>query len=138
MVEFASLLAAISMLATSLSGIQARILQRIAGSDAVALKQAVVGARASHVPPAGARTAYARAPYHKPALRYVYATGWVAGTRHQTSCALASLDVEGARSLAVKAIRKMPATVRQLHRLHLTVLQAATAFTRGYVSACGS
>ena len=137
MVEFASLLAAISMLATSLGGLQARILQRLAGSDTVALQQAVLGARASHVPPAGARAAYARAPYRKPALRYVYATGWVAGTKHRTACALASLDPDGARTVAIKEIRKQPAIVRQLRRLHLTAVQAATAFTRGYVSACG-
>jgi hypothetical protein len=136
-VEFASLLAAISMLASSLSGLQARILQRLAGSDTVAVQQAVLGSKASHVPPAGARAAYARAPYRKPALRYVYATGWVAGTKHQTACALAGLDDEGATSLVIKAIRKQPATMRQLRRLHLTAVQAANAFTRGFVSACG-
>jgi len=137
MVEFAALLSALSMLGTSLGGLQAHILQRLAGSDAVAVQQAVLGAKASHAPPAGARAAYARAPYRKPALRYVYAIGWVAGTKHRASCVLASLDVDGSRTLALKAIRQLPATMRQLRRLHLTAAQAATAFTRGYVSACG-
>jgi hypothetical protein len=136
-VEFASLLAALSMLGTSLGGLQARILEQLAGSDSVAVQQAVRGAREAHAPPAGARAAYARAPYRRPALRYVYAIGWVAGTKHRSSCVLASLDVEGSTSLAIKAIRKLPATMRQLRRLHLTAVQAANAFTRGYVSACG-
>jgi hypothetical protein len=50
---------------------------------------------------------------------------------------LASLDVKGSTAFAITAIRKLPATVRQLRRLHLTAVQAANAFTRGYVSACG-
>ena len=101
------------------------------------MQQAVIGARASHVPPAGARAAYKRAPYHKPALRYVYATGWIAGTKDETSCILAKLDVEGTTAMAIKAIRSLPATMKQLRRLHLTAVQAGNAFTRGYVSACG-
>ena len=137
MVEFATVTAALSLLASSLSGLQARILERLAGSNAVAVQQAVIEAKASHVSPAAARSAYARASYRKPALRYVYATGWVAGSKNQTSCILAKLDVEGTTALAIKAIRALPATLKQLHRLHLTAVQAGNAFTRGYVSACG-
>ena len=83
MVEFGSVTAALSLLATSLGGLQARILQQLAGSDAAAIHQAVIAAQASHVSSAGARAAYTRAPYHKPTLRYLYATGWVAGTKHR-------------------------------------------------------
>ena len=137
MVEFATVTAALSLLASSLSGLQARILERLAGSNAVAVQQAVIEAKASHVSPAAARSAYARASYRKPALRYVYATGWVAGSKNQTSCILAKLDVEGTTALAIKAIRALPATLKQLHRLHLTAVQAGNAFTHGYVSACG-
>ena len=137
MVEFASVLAALSLLSTSLSGLQARILQRLAGSDAVAVQEAVGGARRAGVPPAGARAAYARAPYRKSALRYVYATGWVAGTKDQASCILAGLDLKDTTSLAIKAIRARTAALRQLRKLHLTAVQAGTAFAHGFVSACG-
>src|SRR5262249_22597378 len=115
---------------------QARVLQRLSGSNAVAVQQAVIRAKAERVPPAGARTAYARAPYKRPALRYVYATAWVAGTKDKKSCILAKLDVDGTRDLAIKALRANVPTMRQLRRLHLTAVQAATAFTNGFVSAC--
>jgi hypothetical protein len=136
-VEFATLVSAVAALASSLGSLQARILERLAGSNAVAVRQAVIEAKASGISPVGARTAYARAPYRKPALRYVYATGWVAGTKHQAACVLAGLDVRGTTALAIKAIRERRDMMRQLRRLHLTAVQAATAFTRGFVSACG-
>ncbi len=137
MLELATIVAALSLLSTSLSGLQARVLDRLAGSNAAAVQQAVVRAKASHVPPAGARQAYARAPFAKPALRYVYATGWIAGVKDQRDCILAKLDVGGTRDFALKALRADAKTLRQLRRLHLTAVQAATAFTRGFVSACG-
>lgn len=136
MVEFASLLAAVSMFSASLSGLQARVLERVFASDASAVQQVVIRARAERVPPASARSAYARAPYKLPALRYVYATAWVAGQKDVKACALAQLDVEGTRAAAAKKLRGNAAMMRQLRRLHLTARQAATAFAQGFVSAC--
>jgi hypothetical protein len=136
-IEYATLTAALALFSTSLSGLQARILQRLAGSNAVAVQQAVIRAKTSGVSTAGARAAYLRAPYGKPALRYVYATGWVSGAKDQRACVLARIDVEDTTSLTIKAIRALPATLRQLRRLRLTAVQAGTAFARGFVSACG-
>jgi hypothetical protein len=136
-VEFAALLASLSLLGTSLQGLQARIVEKISGSDVAALQQAVVRAKAVGVAPSGARRAYAAAPFKQPGLRYVYAAGWVAGVKNQSECALASIDVDGTKGFAVKALRADAKTMRQLRRLHLTAVQAATAFTRGFVSACG-
>jgi hypothetical protein len=136
MFEFAGLLAAISMFSASLSGLQAHVLSRVFVSDASAVQQVVVRARAQRVPPASARAAYARAPYKRPGLRYVYATAWVAGTKDQKGCVLAQLDVEGTRVAAGKALRADAGAMRQLRRLHLTATQAATAFARGFTSAC--
>jgi hypothetical protein len=135
-VEFATIVASISLLATSLSGLQASIAEKLSGSDAVAVQQAVAGARRAGAPPTGARSAYAHSPYKKPALRYVYATGWVAGTKHRAGCALASLDVDSTISLTIKAIRANASAMRKLRRLHLTAVQAGHAFARGFVSAC--
>lgn len=136
MVELAALISSLTVLTTSLSGLQASLLQRLSGSNAVAVQLVVVSAKGEKVAPAGAKAAYARAPYKRPALRYVYATAWVAGTKHQTSCVLATLDVGGTRALAVKALRQSAPAMRQLRRLHLTAAQAATAFANGFVSAC--
>jgi hypothetical protein len=130
------LTAAVALLTTSLGGLQARILERLSGSNAVAVQQAVAGARKAGVAPAGARTAYARAPYRRPALRYVYATGWVAGTKSRSSCVLASVDVDGTISLMIKTMRTNATTMRALRKLRLTAVQAGTAFARGFVSAC--
>jgi hypothetical protein len=132
-IEFATVTALLGVLTTSLSGLQARVLQRLSGSNAVAVQQVVVSAKAENVASAAARGAYARAPYKQPALRYVYATAWVAGTKDRTSCTLAKIDVGGTRDLAVKALRQSPPTMR---RLQLTAVQAATAFANGFVSAC--
>jgi hypothetical protein len=136
MVELGTLLASLSLLTTSLGGLQAHVLQRLTGSDAVAVQQVVAGASKAGVPPAGARTAYARAPYRGPSLRYVYATGWVAGTRSHSSCVLASVDVDSTISLMIKAVRASATTMRAVRKLHLTPVQAGTAFARGFVSAC--
>jgi hypothetical protein len=136
MFEFASLLAAVSMFSASLSGLQAHVLARVFASDATAVQQVVIRARSQRVPPAGARAAYAHAPYKRPALRYVYATAWVAGTRDLKGCALAQLDVEGTRAAAARKLRGDAATMTRLRRLHLTATQAATAFAHGFASAC--
>jgi len=134
--EYATVIAVLGTLSTSLSGLQAQLALRLSGSDAVAVQLAVRTARASGLPPAAARATYAHAPYKRPALRYVYANGWTAGSKHLTSCALAQLDVSGTRDLALKAIRANASTVAQLRRLHLTAAQAATAFANGFLSAC--
>jgi hypothetical protein len=135
-VEFAVIVSALATFAASLGSLQARALGRVFASDAGAAQQVVIRARARGVPSASAREAYARAPYKRPALRYVYATAWVAGTKQPAACAFAQLDADGTRTDVLKAIRANPAALRQLRRLHVTALQAATAFARGFVSAC--
>ena len=136
MVELANLLAALSMLATSISGLQATIASKLAASDTVALQQSILSARRVGAPPSGARSAYARAPYHKPALRYVYALGWMSGRKDRLGCVAARLDVPAARAETIKAIRSSAAMLRAVRRLHLTAAQAGTAFTNGFTSAC--
>jgi len=136
MVEFGTLVASLALLTTSLGGLQAHVLERLSGSDAVAVQQVVAGARRAGLPPTGARTAYGRAPYRRPSLRYVYATGWVAGTKSRNSCLLASVDVDGTIALTIKAMRASATTMQAVRKLRLTAVQAGTAFARGFVSAC--
>jgi hypothetical protein len=135
-IEYATVLAALSMLTTPLGGLQARIVERMSTSNAVAVQQAVVRAKAAGVAPTGARQAYAKAPYAKPALRFVYATAWISAMKHQPQCILAKVDVDGTRDFAIKAFRADSKTLAQLRGLHLTAVQAGTAFTAGFVSAC--
>jgi len=137
MVELATLTAIISLLTTSLGALQQRVADRLVASNAVAVSQAVVQGRRAGVTAPDTRAAYARAPYRLPALRYVYSVGWITGDRHKTVCALALLDVAGTRAQVIAAVRANSQTRRVVRRLHLTVSQAATAFTVGLVSACG-
>jgi hypothetical protein len=136
-VELAALTAMVSLLTTSLGTLQQRVADRLVTSNAVAVSQAVGQGRKAGVAAADTRAAYARAPYRLPALRYVYSLGWITGARHKTVCILAQLDVAGTRSQVIDVLRKSPQALRVVRRLHLTVRQAGTAFTAGFVSACG-
>jgi len=136
-VEFGTLVGVLATLATSIGGFQARVLERLASSNGAAVRQAVVDATEQHVEPAGARAAYARAPYRTPALRYLYTAGWVAGTKHRAACLLAHLDVADTVSQTIKGMRGSPSTMRALKKLHVTAVQGGNAFARGFVSACG-
>jgi hypothetical protein len=137
MVELATLTAMLSLLTTSLGTLQQAIAAKLVSSNVVALEQTSGQARRAGAPIAGAKAAYKAAPYRKPALRYVYSLGWISGTRHKTACALAHLDLAGTRASVVGSLRKSPATLLVIHKLHLTVAQAGTAFTAGFASACG-
>lgn len=137
MVELATLTAVLSLLTTSLGTLQQTIADKLVSSNVVALGQASHQARRAGAPVAGARAAYAAAPYRKPALRYVYSLGWISGTRHKTACALAHLDLAGTRSSVIGSLRKSSRALAVIRKLHLTVAQAGTAFTAGFASACG-
>ena len=137
MVEFATLTAALSLLVTSLGTLQQRVAERLVASNAVAVSQSIAQGRKAGVPARDVRAAYVKAPYRLPALRYVYSLGWIAGTRHKTMCVLARLDMPGTRAEMIGALRKSPQGLRVVHKLHLTIAQAGTAFSAGFVSACG-
>jgi hypothetical protein len=137
LVEFATPTAVLSLLTTSLGTLQQGIASRLVVSDSVALSQASKKARENGAPVAGTRAAYAAAPYRKPALRYVYSLGWIAGTRHKAVCALSRLDLQGSRSTIISTLRKSPQALNVVRKLRLTVPQAGTAFAAGFASACG-
>lgn len=136
MVELATLTAVISLLATSLGTLQQRVADRLVASNTVALSQSVMKGRKAGLSAKDTRAAYAKAPYRLPALRYVYSLGWIAGTRHKTMCVLAHLDPVGTRKAMIDALRKSREALRVVRKLHLTIPQAGTAFSAGFVSAC--
>jgi hypothetical protein len=93
-------------------------------------------AKAQKVAPAGAKAAYKRAPYVKPALKYLYALGWIGGTKNPGQCGLTLLGQGAAREHAARDMRAKPSLVAQLKKRGISVSAAANAVTKGVVSAC--
>jgi hypothetical protein len=135
-VEYAGILAGISLLAATLTGAYARNVEAVFTSGSVGIVAVGKAAKAQKVSPAGAKTAYKRAPYAKPALRYLYALGWIGGTRNPGACGLTLLSPAAAKEQAVQDMRKSSKLVAQLKRRAVSVSAAATALTKGVVSAC--
>ena len=134
MVEYVSVLTAVSLLALTVGG---QLGQRsLPSTTTAALPLLASGARAQHVPVAGAKAAYKRAPYGKPILKYLYAAGWIGGVKNRASCLLTRVTQDSARQEAVGALRSTPKLMTQLRRRKVTVDQGASALVQGVVSAC--
>lgn len=135
-VEYAGILAAVSLMAISLTGAYGRNVSAVFNSSSVGIAAVAKAAKAQKVSVAGAKTAYRRAPYKKPALRFLYGLGWIGGTKNLAQCGLTSLGPGAARDAAVQDMRKNPKLVAQLRRRGISVSAAANAVTNGVVSAC--
>jgi hypothetical protein len=135
-VEYAGILAAVSLMAISLTGAYGRNVSAVFNSSSVGIAAVAKAAKAQKVSVAGAKTAYRRAPYKKPALRFLYGLGWIGGTKNLAQCGLTSLGPGAARDAAVQDMRKNPKLVAQLKRRGISVSAAANAVTNGVVSAC--
>jgi hypothetical protein len=135
-VEYAGLVSALALLSATLSGAFGQNVGAVFASDSAAVVAAGKAARAQGVPPRGAKAAYKRAPYAKTPLRYLYALGWIGGTKNRAQCALSSLSEDAARRQAERELRAKPALVAQLRRRAVTVPAAARALVAGFVSAC--
>lgn len=132
-VEYASITAALALLGSSLSGAFASVLPTtsIKGSS---LAAAV--ATAHHVPSAPARAAYAKAPYGKPELRYLYAIGWIASASDVGKCTAAKLLGPDPTVAATQALQGSSKVLALLRRAHITVAAAAGAIGRGVTDGC--
>ena len=84
-VEYAGILSAISLLAATLTGAYGQNVTAVFAASGAGAAAAGKAAHAQHVSPAGAKAAYKSAPYVKPALKYLYALGWVASSVFETS-----------------------------------------------------
>jgi hypothetical protein len=135
-VEYAGILAAVTLMAVTLTGAYGKNVTAVFDSSSVAITAAGKAAKAQKVSPAGARNAYRRAPYKKPALKYLYALGWIGGTRNKGQCGLTLLSPDAARDVATEQIRANPKLSAQLKRRGIRARGAATAITEGVVSAC--
>jgi hypothetical protein len=135
-VEYAGILAAVSLMAISLTGAYGRNVSAVFNSSSVGITAVAKAAKAQKVSVAGAKAAYTRAPYKKPALRFLYGLGWIGGTKNLAQCGLTSLGPGAAKDAAVQDMRKNPKLVAQLKRRGISVSAAANAVTNGVVSAC--
>ena len=136
MVEYASIVSAISILAATLTGAYGNDVAAVFASGSVGVAAVGKAARSQGVPVAGGKAAYRRAPYSKPALKYMYAVGWVGGTKNRAQCGLTLLGREAAKAQAERDIRGNAKLVGQLKRRAVSVSTAASALVRGVVSAC--
>lgn len=136
LVEYATLVTAFALLASTLSGSYGQNVAAVFASSGAGAKAAAKAARSQGVPAAGARAAYRRAPYSKPALKYLYALGWVGGTKNRSQCGLTSIAQDAARQQVEREIRSNRRLLGQLRKRAVSVRSAATALVRGVVSAC--
>lgn len=135
-VEYAGILAAVSLMAATLTGAYAQNVTAVFTSSTVGIVAVGKAAKAQKVSPAGAKAAYRQAPYSKNALKYLYALGWIGGTKNPNQCGLTLLGQEAARQQAVREIRSEPKLLAQLKKRGVSAAAAATAITKGVVSAC--
>jgi hypothetical protein len=135
-VEYAGILAAVTLMAVTLTGAYGKNVAAVFNSSTVGIAAVGKAAKAQKVSPAGARTAYKRAPYAKPALKYLYALGWIGGTKNPGQCGLTLLGRGAARDVATEQIRGNAKLSAQLRKRGVSAVSAATALTKGVVSAC--
>jgi hypothetical protein len=135
-VEYAGILAAVSLMAITLTGAYGKNVTAVFESSSVGVAAAAKAAKAQKVAPAGAKAAYKRAPYVKPALKYLYALGWIGGMKNPGQCGLTLLGEGAAKEQAAREMRAKPALVAQLKKRAVSLSAAATAVTKGVVSAC--
>lgn len=135
-VEYAGILAAISLLAVTLTGAYSQNVSAVFASSSVGIASVGKAAKAQKVSSAGAKAAYRRAPYRKTALKYLYALGWIGGTKNPGQCGLTLLGEGAARDVARLQIRGNAKLMAQLKKRGVSATSAANAVTKGVVSAC--
>jgi hypothetical protein len=135
-VEYAGILAAVSLMAITLTGAYGKNVTAVFNSSSVGITAVAKAAKAQKVSPAGAKTAYKRAPWPKPALKYLYALGWIGGTKNPGQCGLTLLGEGAAKEQAAREMRGNAKLVAQLKKRGISVSAAANAVTKGVVSAC--
>ena len=132
MVEYASITAALAVLASAIGGTLGLPATNVKGTALVSTLAAKQGVRG-----ADARAAYARAPFRRPALRYLYTVGWVSALKDRTACRAAVLLGPVPKDATAQLLRRSPKVLARLRAAHVTVSQAATAIGRGTVDGCG-
>ena len=136
-VEYASLIAAMAVLVSTVTGAFGNSLATLPTSSGTAISAVSAGAKQQNVPPREARAAYNRAPYSKPILKYLYAIGFIGGKKSAVSCLFARATRGSVEAEALAEIRKNTKLLRQLKRRGVSAKTAATVLVAGIASACG-
>ena len=136
MAEYALVTAVVASLAVAFGSLTGSQLSKLPVTAARAQALVVQAAKANAVPPAAARTTLAGAPYERPALKYLYATGWIGGRKSPADCLFAKATPESTEKRFAESIRKDPKVVGALRKMRVTVAQAAGALRRGTADAC--
>jgi hypothetical protein len=135
-VEYAGILAAVALMAATLTGAYGTSVTAVFATGTAGVAAVAKAAKAQKVSTAGAKAAYRRAPYRKPALKYLYALGWIGGTKNAGQCGLTLLGQDAAKDQAARKLRTNAKLVAQLRKRDVSVSAAANALTSGVVSAC--
>jgi hypothetical protein len=135
-VEYASIVSAMAVLASTLSGALGAKLAVLPTTSGAATSSLSAAAKSQNLSTKDARAAYARAPYAKPVLKYLYAVGWIGGKKSALSCLFARVSPAETEAETLAEIRKNPKLVRQLKLRRVTQKQAASVVVAGIASAC--
>ena len=135
-VEYAGILAAVALMAATLTGAYGTSVTAVFATGTAGIAAVAKAAKAQKVSTAGAKAAYGRAPYRKPTLKYLYALGWIGGTKNAGQCGLTLLGKDAATDHAARELRTNAKLVAQLRKRDVSVSAAANALTSGVVSAC--
>ena len=136
MAEYALVTAVVASLAVAFGSLTGSQLSQLPVTAARAQSLVVQTAKANSVPAATARATLARAPYQRPALRYLYASGWIGGRKSPADCLFAKVTPESTQQRFADSIRTDPKVVAALRKMRVTVAQAAGALRRGTADAC--
>jgi len=136
MAEYAMVTAAVALIAVTLIGAVGQTPAELPRSTAAAIQLVTSNARAKKVSIAGARAAYRKAPYAKPALKYVYTVGWITGMHDRSSCFF-TVSTSDAVKQAAAEMSHNPKVSAKLRRRGVTAHQAGTALVKGIQTACG-
>lgn len=135
-VEYAGLVSAFALIAATLSGSYSQNVAAVFASGGAGVSAVGKAAQSQHVSSSGAKAAYKRAPYAKPTLKYLYALGWIGGTKNQAQCGLTLLGQDAAKAQTEQQIRSNPKLLAQLRKRAVSVRAAAGALVKGVVTAC--
>ena len=135
--EYALVTAMVATVALAIGTIPDALLAKRLPTTA-AKAQTLIGtsARAQKLPGAKVRAVMARAPYPRAPLRYLFAEGWIRGTKDPRSCVFAKAAPSATTRNIAAAIRRDRGLVTRLGRMKVSVDQAAEAVLRGSASAC--
>jgi hypothetical protein len=131
--DYASLVSALAAVFSSL-GLLSHSIQ-VPLTSLGAKTMAASTARSAGVAASDGKTAYARAPFHQPALRYLYSVGWVGAASNLTACK-GDLLFGDPVAAASAALRASPVLLGRLRAAHLSVGEASTAIGRGFRDGC--